>query len=279
GDRLRHAERAVVAGRLVLAQGRLLAEVRRGALAVHGQLALLEPDVHVLRLHARQVREHQELVLGLQHVHPRGERHRPGLLLRQLPLVGILRRKVRHGYSSKILSVCIGCRDYSPSLTSILRGLAASCLGKLSRSTPCSYFASTRSASTRAGSPSTRVNRPTGRSWRTHTAPMISGAFRSPWMVNWLPSVTVTSNFAGSTSGRSASTNTAFSSSHTFSSGTAPAALVVPKYGPPRPNSRANSSCTAFTSFHNAPNGLRTRFMTNLLVGICRGVSLASPSS
>ena len=69
------------------------------------QLALFEADVHVTRLHARHVRKNQELVLGFQDVHPRGQGDRPLLGFRR-PRRGRFSYQIRHW----LFSVCV--RDY-----------------------------------------------------------------------------------------------------------------------------------------------------------------------
>src|SRR5689334_20314555 len=90
--------------------------------------------------------------------------------------------------------------------TWIFRGRAASLLGRVSLSTPCSNLASTLSASTGVGRVSSRVNGPAKRSCRCHTALAGSLGLRSPERVSRFPSLTVTSSLSGATSGRSAST-------------------------------------------------------------------------
>src|SRR4029078_13706129 len=135
-----------------------------------------------------------------QNIHPRGNRHAARDFRRRQPVGGVLlQSSFNHNDLSSIIRSHVGVLLLSGSQAhawmAILRSLAASAFGSVSRSTPFPYFASTLTASTIVGSVSVRVKVPYPRSWRSQTASGRSSPGGSPWMVSLFPSVTLTSSF------------------------------------------------------------------------------------
>src|SRR5262249_23072811 len=140
-------------------------------------------QLHVLGPHARQVGVQHQLVLQLIDVHARREVDAAARTLGTAlpgPLFPGQMRLFRHDPSpyrgpgaaarraTRTLVISTAREAHSP-LTTILRGLADSCLTSWTRSTPCSSRASTLFASTANGSATVRQKVPKLRSWRCRT--------------------------------------------------------------------------------------------------------------
>src|SRR5207237_179299 len=97
GNRFRDREGPLVIGGGMLAVGEVLAGMARRPAAMHRQLALVEAEIDIFGLHARQIGQQQELILGLEDIHSRRDGN-GAILGGRRRRAAVLQRKVWHEY-------------------------------------------------------------------------------------------------------------------------------------------------------------------------------------